>query len=159
MGLEGQFKEGLQAAEHRTHSQGKAAGTCSFSVGVNLCSPWGSPTTSSIPAAWNWEGNPVEDPPRHLGFVFTAGSPEADGTEGWATLACTPRSFCSSLVGTSVRNSLSDGFLPSSHFNQQLALIQASSHLQRAGPSSGEDQGQLQSHPVTPSVREQSLPL
>lgn len=138
VGLQGQFKEGLQAAEHRTHSPGGAGGTCSLSVGVSPSSPWGSPATSSIPAPWNWERNPVEDPSRHLGLVFTsAGSPEgsfaskADGTEGLTTLVWTncDNRFCSSHVGTSVRNSLSDGFLlshtsPTPTKSLQLALIQ-----------------------------------
>lgn len=93
VGLQGQFKEGLQAAEHRARSPGGAGGTCSLSVGVSPSSPWGSPATSSIPEPWNWDGNPVEDPSRHLGLFFTSsGSSEAsfaskaDGTQGRATL-------------------------------------------------------------------------
>lgn len=121
VGLEGQFKEGLQAAEHRTYTPGRGRGDLQPLHGCESFQPKGcSPTTSSIPAAWNWEGNLVENPPRHLGLVFTStGSPEgsfaseADGTEGWTTLVWTncDNSFCPSPVGTSVRNSLSDGLL------------------------------------------------
>lgn len=128
-------------------------------MGVSPSSPWGSPATSSTPAPWNGEGNPAEDPPEHLGVVFTStGSPEgsfaskAEGTEGWATLVWTKcdNSFCSSLVQpqSGMHSLMGSSYHPLPQ-SLQLAISinsgiskgfsEPSSHLQTATPSTCED--------------------